>query len=144
MRFLLLLAVMAGAWAQTKDASSPESAGLLERIKQRALEDLASVPNYVCVDSIVRSLSIPGERSFRRLDRLHVELAHVEGSDRFSWLGNSTFQSRSPTVMIGYGASFGGDFADNRSLVFKNSGTKISYAGRVTMDGRPVLRYDYD
>jgi hypothetical protein len=144
MRFLLALAVMAGAWAQTKDASSPESAGLLERIKQRALEELASVPNYVCVDSIERSLSIPGERSFRRLDRLHVELAHIEGADRFSWLGNSTFQSRSPTAMIGYGASFGGDFADNRGLVFKNSGTKISYAGRVTMDGRPALRYDYD
>ena len=68
MRFLLLLAVMAGAWAQTKDASSPETAGLLEQIKQRATEDLASVPNYVCVDSIERSMIIPGERQFRRLD----------------------------------------------------------------------------
>jgi hypothetical protein len=143
-RFLLVLAVMAGACGQTKDTSSPESTSLLEQIKQRAIADLASVPNYICVDSIERSLLIPGERQFRRLDRVHLELAHIEGSDRFSWLGNSSFQSRTPTVMVGYGASFGGDFADNRALVFKNDWTKISYAGRVTIDGRPALRYEYD
>ncbi len=144
MRFLLALAVMAGACAQTNDASSPGYAGLLEQIKQRATADLANVPNYVCIDSVERSLLIPGERRFRRLDRVHLELAHVEGADRFAWLGNSIFQSRSPTVMVGYGASFGGDFADNRALVFKNSSTKISYAGLTTLDGRPALRYEYD
>jgi hypothetical protein len=144
MRFLLVLAVIAGAWAQTKDTSSPESTGLLEQIKQRAIEDLANVPNYACVDSIERSLWIPGERQFRRLDRVHLELAHIQGADRFSWLGNSIFQSRTPTTVVGYGASFGGDFADNRALVFKNDWTRISYAGRVTIDGRPALRYEYD
>ncbi len=46
--------------------------------------------------------------------------------------------------MVGYGASFGGDFADNRALVFKDNSTRISYAGRATMDGRPALRYEYD
>jgi hypothetical protein len=143
-RFLLVLAI-AAAWAQTtEDTSSPESTILLERIKQRAVQDLASVPNYVCVDSIERSLSIPGEHQFRRLDRVHLELAHIDGADRFAWLGNSVFQSRSPTVMVGYGASFGGDFADNRTLVFKDDSTKIAYAGRATMDGRPALRYEYD
>jgi hypothetical protein len=71
-RFLLLLAVVAGSWAQT-----------LEQIRQRAIADLASVPNYVCVGSIERSLWIPGQSQFRRLDRLHLELAHIEGADRF-------------------------------------------------------------
>jgi len=46
--------------------------------------------------------------------------------------------------MLGYGASVGGDFADNRALIFKNKDTKVSFAGRVTMDGRPALRYEYD
>jgi hypothetical protein len=127
-----MLAVV-GAWAQT-----------LDQIRQRAIADLASVPNYVCVDSIERAMSIPGQSQFRRLDRVHLELAHIEGADRFSWLGDSIFQSRSPTVVLGYGASFGGDFADNRALVFKNNATEISYAGRVTIDGRPALRYEFD
>ena len=135
---------MAGTRAQTKDTSSPESPDLLEQIKLRALEDLASVPNYVCVDSIARSLRIPGEHQFRPLDRVHLELAHIEGADRFSWLGNFAFQSRNPTAMVGYGAGFGGDFADNRDLVFKSNWTRISYAGRVTIDGLPALRYEYD
>lgn len=139
MRLLLLLAVTAGAWAQTKEGTDP-----LEQVRQRALEDLASVPNYVCVDSIERSLFISRARQFRRLDRVHLELAHIEGFDRFSWLGNSVFQSRNPTAMLGYGTSMGGEFADNRALIFKNTLTKISYAGRATLDGRPALRYEYD
>ena len=139
MRFLLVLAAMAGARAQ-----KAENTDRLERIKQRAIDDFATVPNYVCVDSIERSLSIRGESRFRRLDRVHAELAHIEGADRFSWLGDSTFQSRSPTQMIGYGASFGGDFADNHALIFKKNDTKASYAGRATMDGRSALRYEYD
>jgi len=143
-RFLLGLVFVAEAWAQTNDTASLEGTGLLDRIKQRAIEDLASVPNYVCADSIERSLWIPGERQFRRLDRVHLEVAHIEGKDRFAWLGNSAFRSRNPTAMVGYGASFGSDFADNRALVFKSEWTKISYAGRETIDGRPALRYQYD
>lgn len=46
--------------------------------------------------------------------------------------------------MVGDGTSFRGDFADNRTLIFRNDWTKISYAGRVTTDGRPALRYEYD
>ena len=46
--------------------------------------------------------------------------------------------------MIGYGASFGGSFADNRALVFKSNWTKILYADRVTINGRTALRYEYD
>ena len=52
-----------------------ESTDLLEQIKQRVVEELTGLPNYVCVDSIERSLWIPGERQFRRLDRIHVEVA---------------------------------------------------------------------
>jgi hypothetical protein len=143
-RLLLAAAVLGRAWAQTNDASSPESARFLEQIKQHATEDLASVPNYVCVDSIERSLWTPGAHEFRRLDRVHAELAHIAGADRFAWIGNSAFQSRNPTAMIGYGASFGGDFSDNRALIFKNSQTEISYTGRVAIDGRPALRFEFD
>ena len=137
MRFLLVFALMAGV-------SSLEGADLLRQVKQHAIEDLARVPNYVCVDSVERSLWIPGEGQFRRLDRIHLELTHVEGADRFSWLGNSAFQSRNPTEVVGYGASFGGDFADNRALIFKNERTKISAAGRTTLNDRPALRFEYE
>jgi hypothetical protein len=142
--FALGLLVIAIAAAQAEDNSSTENTVLLRQIKQRALADLGSVPNYVCFDSIERSLWIPDIRQFRRLDRLHLEVAHIEGADRFSWLGNSAFQSKAPTAMVGYGASFRGDFADNRALVLANRWTKISYAGRVTIEGRPALRYEYD
>jgi hypothetical protein len=143
-RFALGLVVIAISAAQTEDSSAAQNPLLLQQIKQRAITDLGSVPNYVCVDSIERSLWIPDERQFRRLDRLHLEIAHIEGADRFSWLGDSAFQSQAPTEMVGYGASFRGDFADNRALVFKSGWTTISYSGRVTIEGRPALRYEYD
>jgi hypothetical protein len=135
---------MAGACAQTSSPSSPESPGLLYQIRQHALAELASMPNFVCVDSIERSLWVPHDQQFRPLDRIHLEVTRVDGSDRFAWLGNSVFQSRNPVAMIGYGASMGGEFSDTRALIFKNTPTKISYAGRVTMDGLPALRYQYD
>jgi len=144
MRLALGLVVVTISAAQTEGSALTQNAVLLQQIKQRAIADLGSVPNYVCVDSIERSLWIPDERQFRRLDRLHLEIAHIEGADRFSWLGNFAFQSKAPTAMVGYGASFRGDFADNRALVFKNDWTKISYAGQVTIEGRPALRYEYD
>jgi hypothetical protein len=136
--------VIAISAVQTEDNSSAQNTVLLQQIKQRAIADLGSVPNYVCVDSIERSLWIPDKHQFRRLDRLHLEIAHIEGADRFSWLGNSPFQSKAPTAMVGYGASFKGDFADNRALVFKNDWTRISYAGRAAIEGRPALHYEYD
>jgi hypothetical protein len=44
--------------------------------------------------------------------------------------------------MVGYGSSFGSNCPDTRALVFENDRTKMSYAGRVTIDDRPALRYD--
>jgi len=144
MRFALGLVAVAISAAQTEDNSSTQNTVLLQQIKQRAISDLGSVPNYVCVYSIERSLWIPDEHQFRRLDRLHLEIAHIEGADRFSWLGNSAFQSKAPTAMVGYGASFSGDFADNRALVLASRWTRISYSGQVTLEGRPALRYEFD
>lgn len=144
MRVVLVLVTVAVAAAQTEDSSSPEDTVLLTRIQQSALEDLSRIPNYVCFDSIERSLWIPGEREFRRLDRMHLELAHIGGVDRFSWLGDSAFQSKTPSEIVGYGASFRGDFADNRALVFKNRWTRIRYTGRETIEGRPAMRYEYE
>ena len=117
---------------------------MLARIRQRAREDLAAIPNYVCIDSIERYQQAPGERAFRRLDRVHVELAHIEGTDRFSWLGSSAFQAKTPSGILGYGASISGDFASNRSLVFKSPSARIRYAGLETIEGRQAARYEYE
>jgi hypothetical protein len=103
---MLLAIIFAGA--QTEDAFSPENTVILQQIKQRAMAALASVPNYVCVDAIERSVWIPGERQFRHLDRIHLELAHIEGADRFSWLGNSVFELKSPTEMVRIRHQFAG------------------------------------
>jgi len=45
--------------------------------------------------------------------------------------------------MVGYGASFSGDFADNRAWSSLVVGPKYRI-GRVTIEGRPALRYEYD
>ena len=138
-----MLMVVAEASAQMENSSLPEGTVLLEEIRQRVIKDLAEMPNYVCVDSIERSLGIPGERGFRRLDHIHLELAHIEGTDQFAWLSDSAFQLKAPSELVGYGASFRGDFGDNRALVFNNSGTRISYSEQAMMEGRPALHYEY-
>jgi hypothetical protein len=59
---VLLLAVMAEAWAQKNDGASPESADFLQQIKFRVTEDLAGVPNYICVSRAEWPVQWDGQR----------------------------------------------------------------------------------
>ena len=143
MRLAILVAVTTGAAAQFTNQPPQANPVPLERVKHRALAESANTPNYVCANSIERSMLVPGERTFRQLDRIYLEVTHVAGADRFAWLGNSSFESGTPTAVVGHGAGFGGDFADSRNLIFKNESTGISYAGSETMEDRPALRYEF-
>lgn len=109
----------------------------LQQIRERALSALEGLPNYVCVDSIERSRRFHGDRAFRLLDSVRVELAHLEGVDRFSWIGDSSRGSSG-------GLSFKGDFADNRALIFKNHWTAIRPAGQESLNDRPAWKFDYE
>ena len=120
-----------------------EPAQTLDQIKQRATRELASLPNYVCIDSVERTRRIPGERGFRTLDRIRVEQAHIDGTDRFSWIGSAAFLGKGQTP-TGYGLNFKGDFADNRVLIFGNPWTTIRFSGEDRVEGRPALRFDYE
>jgi hypothetical protein len=124
-------------------ASPQEPATLLERVRERALADLTATPNYVCVDTIERWRRMPTERAFRLLDRVRLELAHVDGSDHFSRLGEAGFQAKGPSAIVGYGAAVRGDFADNRALIFRNSATEVRYVGLEPVDGKTAARFDY-
>ena len=143
-RVTLLLALIAGSWAGTDDNVAQRGAAALPEIKRRALADLANVPNYVCVDTIERSVWVPAAREFRRLDRIHLELAHIGGADRFAWLGNSSFESKSPTAMVGYGVSFRGDFAQNWALVLANDATAIWFEGESSVESHAAWLYRYE
>ncbi|HEY3739892.1 MAG TPA: hypothetical protein VGL53_08605 [Bryobacteraceae bacterium] len=117
-----------------------ENGPLLARIRERGLAALESLPNYVCIDSVERSRRFRGDHAFRLLDGVRVELAHVDGVDRFSRVGEGSHSDRSAE----YGLSFKGDFADNRALIFKNPWTTIRAAGQETLDKRPTWKFEYE
>jgi hypothetical protein len=117
---------------------------LLDRVRRRALDGLATIPNYVCIDSIERSWRRPEDTAFRTLDRIRLELAHLDGGDHFSRLGDPSFRLTDPSAIAGHGAAFRGDFGDNRALVFRNPATTIRYAGDETIEGRPASRFEYE
>lgn len=137
-----LLLIAAGVLAQ--DTNLPRQVLLLARIKEKALDDLARVPNYTCIETIERYRRIPRDRDFRLMDRVHVEVAQIEGTERFAWPGSSAFEQKHPAEMVGYGAGATGDFAGNVAGIFKNPATTVRYVGNEPVEGRPAVRFDYE
>ncbi len=142
-RTLAAFALLSCAAAAQSGPALPEEVLLLSRIKRKAIDDLARIPNYVCIESIERYRRAPRETDYTLLDRVFLEVANIAGKERFAWPGKSGFQDKAPSELIGSGASATGEFANHIAGIFKNYATTIRYAGKEEIDGRPAARYDY-
>ena len=60
---------------------------LLARIKVKMAENLKGLPNYTCLQTIERSTRDAGNRRYRPLDTVRVEVALVDGKELFAWPG---------------------------------------------------------
>src|SRR5580692_7635174 len=96
--------VRVALFAMAVGFAADHEAPSLAAIRKHALEDLSNLPNYVCVDSIDRAVRVPSEREFRLIDRVRLELAHIEDADRFSWIGSSAFLAKTDAA-VNYGLS---------------------------------------
>ncbi len=141
-RTALALFLIAAA-ASAQDARIPEETLLLARIKAKALEDMARLPNYACIETVERYRRAPQRRDFTLMDRMHIEVAKIGDRERFAWPGKSAFAHDIPADMVGHGASATGDFWGNISAIFSNPDTTFRYSGEGLAGGAPAVRYEY-
>ena len=117
---------------------------LLSGIRRQMTENLASLPNYTCRETIERSAAPAGAKKFVLIDRLRLEVAYVGGRELYAWPGAETFEDTPIEQMVGAGAAIGsGGFAMHARAVFTTNAPQFSWAGEQDLDGRKVIRFDF-
>jgi hypothetical protein len=135
----LLCAAALGIAAQTP---SSEDASLLQRIRARMMETLASQPNYTCLETVERTRRNGASHNFELQDTLRVEVALVNGKEMFAWPGAKQFEDKDLRQFIPSGMFGTGDFALHAKIVF---GTNLPTfeRGESPPEDRATVRFDF-
>jgi len=131
-------------WAAILSAQQGESDALLARIQAKVREDLARLPDFVCVQTVERSHRAKAREEFKLLDTLRLEVALIGNRERFAWLDARRFEDRELRDMVGKGAIGTGNFALHTKHVFEPRVAEFKAAGETMHQGRRAWRYDYE
>jgi hypothetical protein len=132
-------------WAAILSAQQDhEPDALLARIQAKVREDLARLPDYICVQTVERAHRAKDREEFKLLDTLRLEVALIGNRERFAWLDASRFDDRELRDMVGKGAIGTGNFALHTKHVFEPRVAEFKAAGETMHQGRRALRYDYE
>ena len=140
----LVLVLAAGAAAQ---GLAPETL-LVARLRDRLREELAHLPDYTCLEDIVRYHREPGRGAkLGPLDHLGLEVLYSGSREWYGWPGSRTLDEDDPVRFIGGGMIGNGFFALFQKDVFVSGAAAYTYRGEdasVTgAGGRPAIRYDF-
>ncbi|HLJ51586.1 MAG TPA: hypothetical protein VKU01_36520 [Bryobacteraceae bacterium] len=137
------IAVCLAAACVCAAASAPDNP-ILDRIKARVAENLLSLPNYTCAESVTRLQRRKSSRHFELLDRLHLEVAFVEGKEMFGWRGAKRISETDPRRLVsGSGALANGSFGLFAKGVFLTPDVEFSYQGAAVQGGVKCERFSY-
>jgi hypothetical protein len=120
----------------------PRDLAALVAIKRRMAAELARVPDYTCLQTVVRH--VQGRQGpARALDTLRLEVAHLGAQELYGWPGEA-FDSADPGRFVAGGLIGTGVFALHARSLFVNDAGTFRYAGEETCRGRSALRFDYE
>ena len=127
----------AGAAGQAPDE------GQLARFKEKVRQDMTSIPNYTCLETIERAHRQPHSRNFKPADTVRLEVSSVAGKELFAWPGSRQFEDREVTALVPSGAIGTGMFATFAQNLFVTGKGTLEYRGEETLAGRGSVRYDF-
>jgi hypothetical protein len=108
-------------------------------MKQR----LEQVPNYTCLETVERLQRLRREAKFKPLDTVRLEVAQVDGKEMFAWPGKE-FDQANPSAFTNGGVMANGLFSLHARALFISNEAMFRYAGEEEVDGRKLVRYDYN
>jgi hypothetical protein len=116
---------------------------LLHDIRERIRDNLNRMPDYVCTQTVERSVRSGAGAPLKTLDTLRLEVALVGNRELFSWAGASRFQEQELADLVGRGAVGTGSFALHAKTVFLTGAAEFEYRGEDVKDGRKAFRFTY-
>jgi len=130
------------AMAAARGGQSPDE-GQLARFKEKVRQDMASIPNYTCLETIERARRESHSRNFKPGDTVRLEVSVVAGKELFAWPGSRQFEDRRVTALVSSGTIGTGMFATFAQNLFVRGKGTLQNRGDESLDGRRAIRYDF-
>ena len=132
----LVLSIPVWAWQEPQVALSSQ-------VRQRMAANLASLPNYTCLETIERTVRRQATKKLLFRDRIHVEVAFLDANETFSWPGAASFDPDLLQKIPQVGASGAGGFGGWTRSLFGPSAPNFADAGECVVDSRRGSRYNF-
>lgn len=154
---ITVVLALAGSAQQSLDP-----AAVLQRTRERLVKDLERMPRYTCVQTITRTY-YDAEPEFHRLacsaliaahetrkhtppvlgwDRLRLDVALINGTSVYSWVGAPRFTDDTLDKLAGNGPLGSGDFGVFLGDILLHAPPE--FQGKQVVEGRQLLKYAYD
>ncbi len=115
---------------------------VLNSIRERALQNVRTLPNYTCTSVIERSARRSVSHRFENVDRIHLEIAYIGGSELFGWPAGERIGEQDLRRFVD-GSITNGDFALLTRALFAGPSVTFKPAVRKDLGGRPVWSIDF-
>jgi len=122
----------------------PEWVQQIAAIKQQEGRNLASIPNYVCSETVYRSAKGAKSRSFYNLDTLHFDVAHVGNRDLLALPGASKFEDVSLSHFFSSGLLATGEFSATANNLFTANSARFTPHPKGDAILQLALGFDYE
>ena len=115
----------------------------LARINHRISDELKRLPQlHLRGDNRPLHGLARGKR--KPFDRIRINVAIVDGKELYSWPGAKSFEDRTLGEMVNNGFISDGDFSVMTHNVFVHRNAAITFVRQEMLEGRPVLRYNFE
>jgi len=138
---------------------------VLKRVTARILAAGKRIPNYTCVEAVQRDYFQPAAATLPRAcpllieerrhpglamvlrpaltDRLHLDVAMVQGGEIFSWVGASKFDDAGIFDLVRFGPIATGAFAGYLVVIFEQDVKTFTFTREIVAGGRSLIEYSF-
>ena len=135
-------ALAAFAWLAGAQDLDP-GVRLLARIKNHVGEELSRLPNYTCLETIVRFRKETSRAKLQPVDTVRLEIVYSDHKEWYGSPGDRSFSADHPSAFTAGGMTANGSFAITLHNLFQTDAATFTYRGEETLGSRRAVRYDF-
>lgn len=140
---IALVSVLFSSALAMEPKAGEDTEALLQSIRSRMAAHLSQLPNYTCHEMVDRLVRRANSTSFEHRDQVELEVAFVGDREYFAKPGESQFEDRPISKIVGAGTISNGAFGSSAAAIFTREGATFRYAGLSKKDGRQTVRFDF-
>jgi hypothetical protein len=121
---------------------APEAV-LLAHVKAHVREAFEHLPNYTCLETLLRFSRASTEGRLKFVDSVRMEVLYTGRAELYAAPGTNRIQEEDPAAFTGGGLMSTGAFALHLKAVFLNPNAQLTWRGEEQLEGRRTARWDF-